>query len=260
MKALYVHRAMIAVVAVFLMCANRVAHTQDVVIRMGAAPASTSDDRTSELTRTPDLLIFVSPALLASEDLALLQRSTAAVFQGLNSKIPIRMCLIRDGAPEIAGLFRSAQEIRSVLRALEWGYTLIAGNSDIEFLKHQAEVSDVFGGNASAAYRRLAEAIEKNGTQDAGLELALEGGWKVSLRDGDAAGAAWFNANRARKSKIGLQEEAKRPDCIWIPDGFDALMFIAGGSPERFLLDYCCTVLAREPEYDTAQTRLYRNR
>ena len=156
MKAPPLHRALIAVVAVFLMCAAGVAHAQDVVIRMGAAPASTSGGRVSELTRTPDLLIVVSPELLASEDLAPLQRFTAAVLQGLHSKIPIRICLIRAGVPEIAGPFRSAQEIRSVLRALPsdpatpappdgsallagiaaalesipsaWGYTLIAGN------------------------------------------------------------------------------------------------------------------------------------
>ena len=125
------------------------------------------------------------------------------------------------------------------------------------FLKHQAEVSDAFGGKASAAYRRLAEAIENNGGQAADLELALDRGGKVSLRDGDAASAAWFNSNRARKSKIDSKQEAKQPDSLRIPGGFDALMFIArgpsGSSPERFLLDYCRTVLTREPEYDTAQ-------
>jgi tetratricopeptide (TPR) repeat protein len=132
---------------------------------------------------------------------------------------------------------------------------------DIELLLHQAKLSDAFGGNAGAAYRHLAEVLAASDAQSASLRPALERGLKVSLRDGDNAGAAWFAAKLS-----GKPEAAKKADTttngIWVPGGFDALMFMARGSggalPERFVLDYCRTVLAHESDPSSPQTKLYR--
>jgi Flp pilus assembly protein TadD len=121
---------------------------------------------------------------------------------------------------------------------------------DVDLLKHQAGVSDVFGGNAPAAYRRLAEALGNGGSD------VLKRGWQVSLRDGDDTAAAWFESKmpaseRSEKRDAASTRDAKQSNGVWIPGGFDALMFMAhgpaGSSPERFILDYCRTVLVNEP-------------
>jgi Flp pilus assembly protein TadD len=133
--------------------------------------------------------------------------------------------------------------------------------ADMELLLHQTKLSDAFGGNAPAAYRHLAEVLAASDAQSASLRPAIERGLKVSLRDGDTASAAWFTAKLS-----GKPEAAKKADTtlngIWIPGGFDALMFMArgpsGSLPERVLLDYCRTVLAHEADLNSQQTKLYR--
>jgi Flp pilus assembly protein TadD len=132
---------------------------------------------------------------------------------------------------------------------------------DIELLLYQAKLSDTFGGNAPAAYRHLAEVLAASDAQSAGLRPAIERGLKVSLRDGDTAGASWFAAKLSGKSEAAKNADTT-PNGIWIPGGFDALMFMARGPgaslPERFVLDYCRTVVAHESDLASAVTKLYR--
>ncbi len=131
---------------------------------------------------------------------------------------------------------------------------------DIDLLLHQARLSDTFGGNASAAYRHVAEVLATSDPKSASLRPALERGLKVSLRDGDTAGAAWFAAKLSGKPETAKKADAT-PNGIWIPGGLDALMFMARGSagslPERFVLDYCRTILVHEQDLDPG-TKLYR--
>lgn len=144
-------------------------------------------------------------------------------------------------------------------RALD---SFTAKTDDIDLLNHKAEVSDAFGGNAPATYRRLAEVLGKNGSQNAAYRLALERGWKVSLRDSDAAAAAWFVSRISGKPEAAAGEDAKQSNGVWIPGGLDALMFAARGpagrSPDRFVLDYCRVVLANESSFDQAQSNFFR--
>lgn len=135
-------------------------------------------------------------------------------------------------------------------------------SEDIDLLTHQAEVSDIFGGDAAGAYRRLAEALGKSGTGNAALPPVIERGWKVSLRDGDDTAAAWF-VSRLPGTAAGRQiRAAKQSDGVWIPGGFEALMFMArgsaGGSPDRFILDYCRTVLANESKPNQSEVNAFR--
>jgi len=137
---------------------------QELVVRApSAVPASVSitlesgksEASTTPLTRTPDLLVLLAPDALAAEDLNAVQTFITAVFQGLRSKIPLRLGVIDGGSVSIAGPFRSAPEVRAALRAVhldspqsppdtaalmtsmadaldsipsEWGFTLIVGH------------------------------------------------------------------------------------------------------------------------------------
>jgi tetratricopeptide (TPR) repeat protein len=138
---------------------------------------------------------------------------------------------------------------------------------DIDLLAHQAEVTDKFGGNASASYRRLVSALAASGSQSDRLQASLERGWKVSLREQDADAATWFASKLSSDPAGGQaakpQGPAKKPNGIWIPGGADALMFAARGPgrspPARFMVDYCRTVLANEPGPAVAETKIYRN-
>ncbi len=95
----------------------------------------------------------------------------------------------------------------------------------------------------------------------------LERGWQVSLRDGDATAAAWFESKvlvskPSEKRDAAPARDAKQSNGVWIPGGFDALMFMAhgpaGSSPERFVLDYCRTVLANESVANQTEINAFR--
>ncbi len=132
--------------------------------------------------------------------------------------------------------------------------------ADMDLLLYQTRLSDAFGGNAPAAYRHLAEVLTTGDAQNASLRPVIERGLRVSLRDGDTANAAWFAAKLSGKPEAAKKADTP-PNGIWVPGGFDALMFMArgpeGSLPERFVLDYCRTVMAHEEDLAPAATKLY---
>lgn len=166
MRAGFCHyQYVLSAAAGILLSGLTLVQAQDLVVRTSAAPASAisvtsdsgkSDARVSEIARTPELLILVSPDALNPEDLTPIQTFTIALFQELHSKVPIRIGVINGGGVDIAGPIRSAQEIRTALRAAhfdtfqpkalepaplmagiaaslesipsDWTYTLIAGH------------------------------------------------------------------------------------------------------------------------------------
>ena len=133
---------------------------------------------------------------------------------------------------------------------------------DIDLLKHQAQIADTFGGDAAAAYRRLAEALGKSDSGRATLPTVIERGRRVSFRDGNDTAADWFTsqlpaARQPAKPPGASDPNAKQSNGVWIPGGFDALMFMARGqpasSPDRFFLEYCRAVLVNASNADPAE-------
>jgi Flp pilus assembly protein TadD len=141
---------------------SAIAPGQQLAVRSGAAPGSVSassdigktETAVAAITRTQDLLIVARPDVLQSEDIEPFRTFVTAVFQAVHAKISLRLGIVNGNSVDIAGPFRSAQELRSVLRATnfdgtarqtdatgfttglatpleaipaEWGYTLIVG-------------------------------------------------------------------------------------------------------------------------------------
>ncbi|HKD04576.1 MAG TPA: hypothetical protein VKB79_01630 [Bryobacteraceae bacterium] len=138
-------------------------------------------------------------------------------------------------------------------------------SSDLAVLKHAAELSDTFGGDAPAAYRRYAEALRNSGAGSEEITAALRRGLIVSLREGDLKNADWFRVNASPKPKNDASAPPAAPakqTGVWIPGGIDALSFIAqghqGASPDRFLADYCRTLLAHQELHDGKESVEYR--
>jgi tetratricopeptide (TPR) repeat protein len=122
--------------------------------------------------------------------------------------------------------------------------------SDLDLLRYHAELQDVFGGPAAAAYRRVAEELAKAASGQPQLRQVLERGYHDALRDSDAQSAAWFAGQLAgERGKAGKPQRADLG--VWVPGGLDALLFIARGNqsrgPQQFMLDYCRTVIVNEP-------------
>ena len=135
---------------------------------------------------------------------------------------------------------------------------------DLKLLEYNASLADAHGGDAPVAYRRFAEAVALVPERQPDLERALNRGLQVSLRDRDKENEVWFLAKLSPSSKSAtkIAVPSSASGRVAIPGGFDALMFIAGGHaglpPERFLTEYCRTVISNEESLTSAGTELYR--
>ena len=148
--------------------------------------------------------------------------------------------------------------------------------NDLELLRYHAELQDVFGGRAAAAYRRLAEAMsaeaippaeakpkDSGAGSAAGLELlaVLDRGYRDALRDSDARNVAWF-AGQLFGGERATALASQTGHGLWVPGGLDAFVFIAHGTPGRsasqFVLDYCRTLIAIEGNRYSEESSAYR--
>jgi hypothetical protein len=155
MQVRLAYRVFMAVTASGMLLAS-MAQAQEIAIRTTGAPVSIPDAHVTELARTPEVLILISPDVLGSEDWDSFRTFTLAIFQTPHADVSFRLGVIREGSVDLAGPFRSLQEVRAVLRKSpfdapspaprsaasfmaglastlqsvpsEWGYTLIAGH------------------------------------------------------------------------------------------------------------------------------------
>jgi|GEM_PF-2020286 len=140
-----------------------------------------------------------------------------------------------------------------------------ADTGDLALLRHEAELEDQAGGEASAAYARIVELLEKPTTASAPASAreeyhteALSRGLRAALRDANPEKAAWFSQRLDARGPNDLSALVELPRApgktgnakvneIWIPGGTEALAFAAHGkarpSRERFLIEYARTVL-----------------
>ena len=139
-------------------------------------------------------------------------------------------------------------------------------SADIAIMARRAEIADVYGGDAPAAWRRYAEALIGSAAPKADLDRALARGWRVCLREGDLTAAAWFEARvlppRKEPQPASPLESPVAKNGIWIPGGFEALAFMAhaapGARPAAFLVEYSRTLIANFSSGSEKEHELYR--
>ncbi len=128
----------------------------------------------------------------------------------------------------------------------------VAAVTDIRLLRHAAYLEDQFGRSAARAYSALAVALEGAGDSTGEYLSALARGREVSLRADDLKEAAWFEsrlkaAGRLESSLLPAARAKNPANGTWIPGGTKALMRVVRGNelstPERFLVDYCRSIL-----------------
>jgi tetratricopeptide (TPR) repeat protein len=143
--------------------------------------------------------------------------------------------------------------------------TLNTENTDLSILKRQAEITDTFGGDSPAAYRKYVEALlsdvtPRNPGQQAEFAQVLERSRKVAMREGDMGTLEWIESkvpNRAAREGPAPSPETG----VWITGGIEALAFAAqgqvGGRPGQFFVDYCRTILAHTANANSKETAAY---
>lgn len=157
-------------------------------------------------------------------------------------------------APKFAGLYivradalETQRRMYEAREALEQGAAAVA---DPELFSRLAAVEDSYGGSAAEAYARLADVL---GAASPQRLPALERGFTVAIRDGDAKRAAEFAAMLEAAGhpefRRSLSAEQKELDSTVVPGGLDALAFVAhakeGVPPERFFVEYSRALLER---------------
>jgi Tfp pilus assembly protein PilF len=160
--------------------------------------------------------------------------------------------LVKADALEKAGQRYAAR------KALEEG---AANVKDVTLLSRLASTEDTYGGLAAEAYAQLVESLGPALPERA---KAIERGLAVSVRDGDLQHTQFFGTMlpSATRYDSGLASTPKQADAgSLVPGGLDALAFSAhakeGVPPERFLLEYCRTLIERVPEQPTPASKLY---
>ncbi len=180
----------------------------------------------------------------------------------------------RSAAAARAGLGRfpqSAELHHALARALEAGqrpYDLrnalrnaVESVPDEERLLLQwARSEDLFGRQAPAAYRKLAERLALDGGGD--LASVLDRGFRTALRERDMQLAAWFAEQAAdSRPRWGELIRAANPDeaaTVDVLGGLRALAFFAGAnqtdSPTLFFQEHCRRVTAK---FSSASEQVY---
>ncbi len=183
------------------------------------------------------------PAIAASARIHLSQgrhdRSREMARSGIE-RFPdsARLHLTLAGSLEAGSRF---YELREALRAATEHVP-----EELQLLRFQARVEDLFGEDAPRAYRALAERLAQDG-EGKELTQAVIRGFNVSLRQNDMDHARWFGDRDTSEdqvlrdllpSVIGRQEPG-----IAVPGGVRALAYMANAndprSPETVFREYC---------------------
>ncbi|HEV2195986.1 MAG TPA: hypothetical protein VGR55_10420 [Candidatus Acidoferrum sp.] len=144
-------------------------------------------------------------------------------------------------------------------KALEEGATKVR---DVALLSRLAATEDTYGGLAADAYAQLAEAL---GPTSADRLKAIERGLAVSVRDADLKHTQAFSD---MLQSVGPRQlpgqnlaQGHTEKGALIPGGLDALAFSAhakeGTPPEKFLVQYCQTLIDRVGEVPTPNSKRY---
>src|SRR6202521_3374445 len=169
-------------------------------------------------------------------------------------------------APKFAPLYivkadalEKAGRLYKARKALEEG---AANARDVALLSRLASTEDTYGGLAADAYAQLVETLEPASPERVN---AIERGLAVSVRDADLKHIQSFTAMlespRRHQSPSQNAVQAQTTNGTFIPGGLDALAFSAhakeGVPPEKFLVEYCRTLIERVPEQPTATSKRY---
>jgi tetratricopeptide (TPR) repeat protein len=158
-----------------------------------------------------------------------------------------------------AEALEKAGRLYQARKALEEG---AANVRDVALLSRLAATEDTYGGLAAEAYAQLVETLEPASPERVN---AIERGLAVSVRDADLKHIQSFTAmlessgRHQSLSQNGVREQTENGASV--PGGLDALAFSAhakeGVSPEKFLVEYCRTLIERVPEQSTATSKRY---
>src|SRR6267378_4111282 len=158
-----------------------------------------------------------------------------------------------------ADALEKAGRLYQARKALQEG---AANARDVALLSRLASTEDTYGGLAADAYAQLVETLEPASPERVN---AIERGLAVSVRDADLKHIQSFTAmletpgRHQLPSQNGVQ--AQTANGTFIPGGLDALAFSAhakeGVPPEKFLVEYCRTLIERVPEQPTATSKRY---
>lgn len=158
-----------------------------------------------------------------------------------------------------ADVLEKAGRVYEARKALEQGATNVR---DVALLSRLAATEDTYGGLAADAYAQLAEALEPASAERL---KAIERGLAVSVRDADLKHAQTFTDMLQSVGHSQLSgpsaAQAQTEKGALIPGGLDALAFSAhakeGAPPEKFLVEYCRTLVNWVGEVPTPNSKLY---
>ena len=144
-------------------------------------------------------------------------------------------------------------------KALEQG---AANVRDVALVTRLAATEDTYAGLAADAYAQLAETLEPASPERA---KAIERGLAVSVRDADPKHIQSFSSllqpSGHHPSSNQNEAQAQTNNGALIPGGLDALAFSAhskeGVPPEKFLVEYCRTLIERVREQATPASKRY---
>jgi len=158
-----------------------------------------------------------------------------------------------------ADVLEKAGRVYQARKALEDG---AANVRDVALLSRLAATEDTYGGLAADAYAQLAEALEPASAERL---KAIERGLAVSVRDADLKHTQAFTdmlqsaGPRQLPGQNGAQGHTEKGALI--SGGLDALAFSAhakeGTPPEKFLVEYCRSLIDRVGEQPTPNSKLY---
>jgi len=192
----------------------------------------------------------VAQLLLDSGDATAAEQAANVGLAALPKFAPLY--IVKADALEKAGQRYAAR------KALEEG---AANVKEATLLWRLASTEDTYGGLAADAYSQLVESLGPTLPERA---KAIERGLAVSVRDGDLKHTLFFSAMLPSGARYdsGLVSTPKQADASsLVPGGLDALAFSAhakeGVPAEKFLLEYCRTLIERVPDQPTPASKPY---
>jgi tetratricopeptide (TPR) repeat protein len=116
----------------------------------------------------------------------------------------------RIGSPRLLLLHAQLEEEAGDPYAARRTLTAAAAQfGDLSVLRARAAQEDLYGKDAAAAYRQLAEALEKTADGKEELKRVLERGERVALRDAQASQTAWFAVRLRPLMRVAVEMEAR---------------------------------------------------
>ncbi len=152
-----------------------------------------------------------------------------------------RLHVVKSEALEWQGRYFAARdELRAAAKSMQ----------DAALLARLAEMEDVSGSGAAAAYMAAVDAMKSPGSEPGPV---LARGLAAALRDGDEKAAAEFRRrliaiHQGEVAAWLLDKPARNQGVAAVPGGLEALAFIAHAQtvpPAQFLAEYCRTLVNR---------------